>query len=423
MEKISLRPIKGEHPQSDGQRAEVMAVASPTIAGGCAPLTTDTGHLHPAYRTTAYFSGLDGLRCIAILAVIWVHTGVPLESLTLTQRAYLGVDLFFAISGFLITTLLLRERERCGGISLKAFYIRRSLRIFPLYYTVIGLYIAFVWLLEPSTPAGRQFFHNLPYFLSYTSNWFVPLEGRVIFYFAWSLATEEQFYLVWPTVEKFMRGARAVWLAGGLLALRTTVEMAVHGNVLDMDVLWVRIILSIHPAILGGVLLAHLLHDRHGFGLAYPLLGQRWAAPTTLAALLLAIETRLPMGVIWMLMVILVGTVAIRETNGLARVLRWRPMVHIGMVSYGMYLMHMLSYHAVRRVLAAAGLDHQWLWFPVTVLAATLAATLSYRYYESWFLKLKDRYGRGESRTAARFESPQCPGTDPPSIGRHADAN
>lgn len=353
---------------------------------------------YAVYRETAFFSSLDGLRCIAILAVIWVHTGLRLDEVTLTQRGHLGVDLFFAISGFLITTLLLRERDRHGSISLGAFYMRRSLRIFPLYYTVVALYVAFVWVLEPSTPAGRQFFSNLPYFLTYTSNWFVPLEGRVIFYFAWSLATEEQFYLLWPSIEKYLRGWRVAWAVAGLLLLRAVVSLGVRGGGLAFDDLWVRIVLSIHPAILGGVLLAHLLHDRRTFGVARAVLGRSWAAPVILIVLLAAIEAELPMSVVWLGMVALVGAVVIQESNGLAFLLRWKPVAHIGMVSYGMYLLHMLGYHGAKRLLATAGLDQPWLWFPATVAVTTLVATLSYRYYESWFLRLKARYSRSGSR-------------------------
>ena len=168
------------------------------------------GRLYKTFKGTIFFSSLDGLRCLSILAVIWHHTGRYVEAINLTRAGALGVDLFFAISGFLITTLLLRERERWGSISIRAFYIRRALRIFPLYYTVIILYVISVYALERNTPVGRQFFDNLPYFLTYTANWFVGLDGRVIFYFAWSLSTEEQFYLVWPTLEKLLRGWRRI---------------------------------------------------------------------------------------------------------------------------------------------------------------------------------------------------------------------
>jgi peptidoglycan/LPS O-acetylase OafA/YrhL len=331
------------------------------------------------------------------------------ERLNLAQHGHLGVDLFFAISGFLITTLLLREREQWGEISLKSFYARRSLRIFPLYYTVIAVYVIFVWLLEPTTPTGRQFFTNLPYFLTYTSNWFVPLEGRVIFYFAWSLATEEQFYLVWPSVEKLLRGWRPVWLIAALLIVRMIVQSAVQSGLLSGDDLAVKIFLSIHPTILGGVILAHVLHDRCMFEVVCPVLGAHWAAPLALGGLLAAIEAGLQPGWIWTLMVFLVGAIVIRKSNGLAPLLSWRPIAHLGVVSYGMYLLHMLSYNAVKRALPSIGLNHDWLWFPVTVAVAAFAATLSYRYYESWFLRLKDRFARARTRHPVGTAAAQSP--------------
>ena len=353
---------------------------------------------YETYRNTSFFASLDGLRCLSILAVIWHHTGMHIEGLSFTQRGFLGVDLFFAISGFLITTLLLREKERWGGISLGSFYIRRTLRIFPVYYTVIILYIIIVWSLERTSFLGQQFFSNLPYFLTYTSNWFVKPDHRVIFYFAWSLATEEQFYLIWPTVEKFLNGWRPVGLIIAILMVRELVEIAVAFGQMRGDNWGVVILLSIHPAILGGVVMAHLLHDRRIFAFVSPLLGGRWSAFIIFIGLIVAVELNLPQGGVWLLMVLLVGSVVIFELNSLRPLLTWRPIVHIGMVSYGIYLMHMISYNAVKEMLPVIGLDYSWLWFPSTVLLSTFAATLSYRYYESWFLRLKSQFARVQTR-------------------------
>ena len=74
-----------------------------------------------------------------------------------------------------------RERERSGGINLRAFYLRRSLRIFPLYFAVLALYVVLVGAVERGSPAGHEFFKNLPYFATYTSNWFVALDGHEFF--------------------------------------------------------------------------------------------------------------------------------------------------------------------------------------------------------------------------------------------------
>ena len=82
---------------------------------------------HQGYLETRVFGSLDGLRAASILAVVWHHTPLVYPDLVLSRRGFLGVDLFFIISGFLIVTLLLRERRRSGRISLRGFYVRRFL--------------------------------------------------------------------------------------------------------------------------------------------------------------------------------------------------------------------------------------------------------------------------------------------------------
>ena len=153
-----------------------------------------------SFMSVRNFSALDGLRAVSVLAVIWSHAS-GVHDLALLNQGRRGVDFFFAISGFLITTLLLREHSRSGGISLRDFYFRRTLRIFPLYYAVLCLYCVLAFLTLSGKPKGAEFWNNLPAFLTYTSNWFVSADHAgdgVTFYFAWSLATEEQFYLFWP---------------------------------------------------------------------------------------------------------------------------------------------------------------------------------------------------------------------------------
>lgn len=337
---------------------------------------------YEAYRKTRFFASLDGLRALAILAVIWHHTGWQATHWAISSTGYLGVDLFFVISGFLITTLLLREREDTGRISLRDFYIRRALRIFPLYYTVIALYVATVYLFERNTPAGQAFFSNLPFFLLYTSNWFIQLEGRVIFYFAWSLATEEQFYLVWPTIEKWFGKFTIPTLVVAVLLVRTLVERTG-----PHEGFWATLILSIHPAILGGVLLAHLLHDPRGFELAEKLLARAWTGPLALGGLILVMGVLGPKWLIWTLMATLIGAAVVRERNSLV-FLRWRPIAYIGTVSYGMYLLHMLCHNVVKRALPS----QEDLWFFATTALTVLVAGISFRYYESRFLRLKRRF-------------------------------
>lgn len=149
---------------------------------------------------------LDGIRGAAILMVIFHHVHLAYRPTGRFDCGFWGVQIFFMLSGFLITTLLLREREATGNIRLGHFYIRRTLRIFPVYYLVLGLYCALVYGLEQDVQEAQEFWRNLPYFLTYTYNLVIPSRhDRVIFFLAWSLAVEEQFYLVWPWLVKYLR--------------------------------------------------------------------------------------------------------------------------------------------------------------------------------------------------------------------------
>ncbi|WP_372965451.1 acyltransferase family protein [Marinobacter sp.] len=137
--------------------------------------------------------GLDGFRMIAVMAVVLAHSGVG----TLFFSARHGVAGFFVLSGFLITWLLLKEYEKNGNISLKNFYIRRSLRIFPAYYAFIAVSIS--WDLFRGNDDTREvIFPALFYFVNYHN----ALEGHSSSSLAhlWSLAVEEQFYLIWPAI-------------------------------------------------------------------------------------------------------------------------------------------------------------------------------------------------------------------------------
>ncbi len=174
------------------------------------------------FRKARFFGSLDGLRALSIVGVILFHSwwGTPyyrqFNAIPVLRQGSFGVHIFFVISGFLITTLLLREQDRFGKISIRDFYMRRALRIWPLYYATIALYVVLIWALQG--PARRAtFFHYLPYFLTYTYTWFIsPRWPTGPFNLAWTLATEEQFYAFWPLVLRFLRGA---WSSAVIVAV------------------------------------------------------------------------------------------------------------------------------------------------------------------------------------------------------------
>lgn len=353
---------------------------------------------HQTFRGQKTFGALDGLRALSILAVLWHHTYESPTGWRATQRGFLGVDLFFVISGFLIVTLLLRERDRKGIISLKGFYIRRILRIFPVYYGILFLLAAVFFTVGKNANMAADFFSDLPWAVTYTSNW----AGLATFLaITWSLSAEEQFYLLWPPLERF--GKRAVV---PLLWLLLVASQLVHFGVVDG---WMATLgfASHQPEFLRqtgftpimlGVLLAHGLHN--------PLWHQRLARllhpqAMGLAALVVVVGicswapldlTGWPRFSLHLAMATLVGASVVREDHLLMPALRFPPLVRIGMLSYGIYLLHMLTRHGCKTILAKIGLTEEAWLFPTTLLATVVVAQLSFHFYESRFLKLKDRF-------------------------------
>jgi len=136
------------------------------------------------FREVRFFGSLDGLRALSIVGVIWFHSwwSTPyyptLASLPVLRQGEWGVHIFFAISGFLITTLLLREQNRSGTISIRDFYIRRSLRIWPLYYATVAIYAVIMLTFQRGSGRAHTFFHYLPGFLTYTYT-LTPLVPRL----------------------------------------------------------------------------------------------------------------------------------------------------------------------------------------------------------------------------------------------------
>ncbi|MHC4824836.1 MAG: acyltransferase family protein, partial [Planctomycetota bacterium] len=219
---------------------------------------------HRDYLDRRTFGSLDGLRAASILAVIWHHaTQRGIFSLPMADRGFLGVDMFFVLSGFLIVTLLLREFDRNGRISLRNFYARRTLRIFPVYYAVLGA-LTLLYLWKPEAGSASTFFAELPFYATYTSNWV----DTTVLALTWSLATEEQFYLFWPPVERYLKP-----LAVPILLVVIGISQLVNfgffdsqlANIFGDDASILPILQVTFTPICFGVLLARLLHSPQGY--------------------------------------------------------------------------------------------------------------------------------------------------------------
>jgi len=344
------------------------------------------------YLARNYFSSLDGLRCLAILPVIWHHsTPRPLPGIL--GKGPAGVDLFFCISGFLITTLLLREKARTGRVALGAFYVRRALRILPLYYATLLAYVLFALACDPALPQRAHFFRTLPLYATFTANWFADfgVPHAILFSFAWSLCIEEQFYAFWPWIMRAVSARSALLAMGALLLADYLAERS------GLDGYAGRILTSFAAPIGLGALLALLLQERESFAALARIAGRAWFAPLALlSALSLLLWPGAPLIAFQASLMALVCSCVIVEDHGLAWLLRARPVRLVGAISYGLYLLNSTGIGLIRRAFPARAADSGFVFAASFPLLLVLAA-LSHRYLETPFLRLRSRFRASQS--------------------------
>jgi len=322
---------------------------------------------------------------------MWHHcTPRPLEGIL--GRGHLGVRLFFCISGLLITTLLLRERRQSGSVDPLRFWARRCLRIFPLYYTVLIGFTAFALCMPVTSPVRAHFLANLPFFASHTSNWFINynVPHPVLFAFAWSLSTEEQFYLCLPLLVKKLATRK---LMAALIVVFIVIDQLAERRLLAPFLIphsrAEAIVTSFVASIGFGALLAVILDEERGFRVLSPWLASRHGV--TALFLLVGVWLVWPPRQFFLFEAALALFVAACALCSDSRLVDWlssEPLCHIGRVSYGMYLFHVPIIGAIRKTVPAIA-QRPWLLFPAAMLLTTLIATLSYRHFESIFLAMR----------------------------------
>jgi peptidoglycan/LPS O-acetylase OafA/YrhL len=374
-----------------------MARSSIVEAGAQRPIVRhilrDSFAAHERFLTSRHLPGLDGLRCLAILPVIW-HHATPRLLPGVGGKGAVGVDLFFALSGFLITTLLLRELREHGRVSLRGFYARRSLRIFPLYYAVLGAY-ALRELLHASLPSAAHFLHGLPYHATYTANWFLNYDvpHPIVFAFSWSLCVEEQFYWVWPGLVALVRQRLLLALLMGLaIAIDYGAEHGALSALLPAGSQAARIVTSFATPIGFGSLLALALDSSLGFRWLSLVLGWRWAAPLLL---LLSIGWLMvpatPYLSLSITLAALVGAVALRPDSAFVWLLERAPVRRLGTLSYALYLLHITALGLIRRFVPSVA-ESAVLVFGLGLPLSVLFAEAAHRAIERPFLRMRHRF-------------------------------
>lgn len=364
-------------------------------------MTSASARLYADFRAASYFPSLNGIRAICALLVIKLHVdwsvpGTP----QILDFGFLGVDMFFVISGFLIVTLLLRERDARGQFDLKQFYLRRTLRIFPIYYLLIALLL--VLALATYRHSGRTwqlYKWSFPVFALYLQDIVPTFMGMM--YHTWSLPMEEQFYLAWPAVERLFHRA---WIIPTLLLLVVVNEMcnfglfahaltAVYGPGGPMRPMF---LITFTPILLG-VLGAHLLHDpRTGEPIA-AVLGNRWMPPLLMAMAMLVCEVSvkfqgLDRATVHILFWLALMAMVLNPRGIFARTLQSPVLSYLGSISYGIYLYHVIVLVFVEKLCEARHLvPSPFEMFSVVSLLAIGVAALSYRYIETPIMRTRRR--------------------------------
>ncbi len=379
-----------------------MSVHPTSIDSPAAPHTTNRKYLRQ----------LDGIRAVAVLSVVLFHTKVPFFA-----NGYIGVDVFFVLSGYLITGILLDEFDRTDRIAFGRFYLRRALRLLPaLLFLALALVTAYALLLPPEE--RRESLLPVLAAVGYATS---PLAASGMdlgsMLHAWSLSVEEYFYFVLPVVLLIAVRAFGRRRILTVLAVITLTAIAYRFAVAWTDWSTQRIYYAADTRaeqLLIGCLLAALLKDR---AVRVP------GAVAGCAAIALAGFVTAPAGtmtevyryggstVVALSSAAIIAYVATIGASPATRILATAPLWWIGVRSYAIYLWH----PPVAALLARVAPDQ----LPVapTVLVATLIiAGLSYRFIETPFLRLKDprptasvRHATGDTGTAGHTARPSGP--------------
>ncbi|WP_031465547.1 acyltransferase family protein [Sciscionella sediminilitoris] len=362
---------------------------------------------HSARATSrSYLPALDGVRGVAILGVLLFHTGH-------LDGGFLGVDLFFALSGYLITDLLLREAGRTGTVSLLAFWGRRIRRLLPALASMLAVVTLLVWL-TGTADVVRTTLADGPWVQANLQNWHLLAESAGywdrfgaarMFEHLWSIAVEEQFYVLWPVLVLGIawfgrRLHRRVALAAVLISVVSLVLMLLLFDPADPSRVYTGTDTRAFSLLLGALVATRPVRER-------------LARLSSRAALYLAVSLIAGLVVLWLAAdgqrsswlysgglfahsaaaALLIGLCAQFPGNPVASALGNRALRWIGRISYSLYLWHMpvfLLLSAQRTGLTG------WPWALLVCLVAIAAAALS-KYLIEDPIRFRVTWSRGRS--------------------------
>ncbi len=361
----------------------------------------------PTIINKHHYPALDGLRGIAILLVVFLHN---FRSMNYFFFGWLGVDLFFVLSGFLITNILLNTLD--NPHFLRNFYIKRVLRIFPLYYLILVICLFILPAIPGLRVDMRYYINNQLWQWTYLQNWLYifkkPFGSQMILH-TWSLAVEEQFYLVWPVTILLIKRPKVLLAIVVCLLLIVSISRFILWNYHIEDLAYsslytftridgicigcmVAILMRVKPnflkkytAIIVLLMAAvnfgfYFINNQRSFTLPY----LAFAGYTTFA----------------ILFGILIHGAVTGESKLIQFLLNNRPLKFFGKISYGLYVYHWPVYILLFPLFVSVtskNINLSQRYFETTsaiivTIIAIFISVLSYHFFEKPFLKLKKRY-------------------------------
>lgn len=350
-----------------------------------------------------HLKGLNGIRAIAAMAVLIAHITLNLEAFGLNPHIFgtyddgsprnldlagYGVSMFFVLSGFLITYLLWEEKER-QSINIKKFYLRRILRIWPLYYAyMLACFIAYFFFDIDFNTA------SVPYYLFYAANvpFIIGVELPFLGHF-WSLGVEEQFYLFWPWINKWTKPVIkrvSLLLIGILIGTKIYLHLFSPNSIVESIIHVTRF-----HCMLIGAYAAILFREKHQ--LFIRIATNKWVQSVMWLAIFLAAINRFHIASFLdtEILSFVTAIIIIGQVTGRGLIKLERPVLNfLGKVSYGIYVIHPILIFLLRDFLKEVTSNvylNYGIVFGVIITLTIFISYLSYHYLESPFLRLKNK--------------------------------
>jgi peptidoglycan/LPS O-acetylase OafA/YrhL len=370
----------------------------------------------PARAERFYRPELDALRFFAFLGVFIFHAaprtmdfynaaGYPhwLSSLLISifgAGAY-GVDLFFALSAYLITSLLLRERAATGALDLRGFYVRRILRIWPLYLA----FVAFAAIFAALVPGQHL---PMKYVVGYSllaGNWIYAFYGLPASFATplWTVSIEEQFYLAWPLALRKASVRTMAVMAAGLLVIANAWRVWLAVTAAPVERIEYNTFTRLDP-IAFGILLALFGHKLPQFTRLQRVALLCGGAATWVAVFAFTVTGNAITVTTWRMalghpiMALASVAVLLSVLGSQNRLLRNATLLYLGKISYGLYVLHEFAHFCAIRLVHASTPGMVVAQSIVGLALTIVLAAASYRWLESPFLRLKERFAHVQSR-------------------------